>query len=176
MDNSNVAPSSSFHVIKIWGNTNREQVKGLWNSSNQCRCRFVFPVYLTENNTDCGKINVFQIKSFVFLASLALNVQYITSNLKLLFQFCNFIFYFFKRCFSTNSKHLLLPSKTGFTCILGTSFLLYIRPVSLINSLKHMGIIPSHSSPPVDFPTVLLLLQNVTGSHRRRKTQRDQCC
>lgn len=171
MDNSNVAPSSSFHVIKIWGNTNREQVKGLWNSSNQCRCRFAFPVYLTENNSDSGKINVFQIKPFVFLASLAFIVQYIISNLKLLFQG---FFFFFKQCFSANCKHLLLPSKTGFMCLLGTSFLLFIIPVSLRNSLKHMGIIPSHSSPPVEIPTALLLLQNFTSSHCRAKTQRNQ--
>jgi len=50
----------------------------------------VFPVYLTENNTDCGKTNVFQIESVVFLASLILSVQYIIANLKLLFRFCYF--------------------------------------------------------------------------------------
>lgn len=76
MDNSNVAPSSSFHVIKIWGNTNREQVKGLCNSSNQCRSRFVLQAYLTENNIDCGELNLFQIKTFVFLASLILPVHF----------------------------------------------------------------------------------------------------
>lgn len=158
MDNSNVAPSSSFHVVKIWSNTNREQVKGLWNSSNQCRCRFVLPAYLTENNTDCGKIYVFQIKSFVFLASLILSARYVIFILKLLFWFC----YFFKQLFSANSRHFLLPSKPGLTCILGTSFLFYIRPVSLRNSLKSMGVILPHSSPPVEVPTVLLLLQNLT--------------
>lgn len=157
MGNSNVAPSSSFHVIKIWGNTNREQVKGLWNSSNQCRCRFVFPVYLTENNTDCGEIIVFQIKSFVFLASPILSMQYIISNLKLQF----FIF------LKISSLQILItfffPSNPGLTYILGRSFLFYIRPVSLRDTLKHMAVIPPHSSPPVEVSTVLLLLQNLTG-------------
>lgn len=64
---------------------------------------------------------------------------------------------FFEQLFSANSKHFLLPSKPGLTCIFGTSFLFYIRPVSLRNSLKHMGVIPPHSSPPVEFPTVLVL-------------------
>lgn len=159
MGNSNVAPSSSFHVIKIWGNTNREQVKGLWNSSNQCRCRFVFPVYLTENNSDCGEIIVFQIKYFVFLASPILGMQYIISNLKLQFWFC----YFFKHLFSANSDHFLFPSNPGLICILRRSFLFYIRPVSLRNTLKHMAVIPPHSSPPVEVSTVLLLLQNLIG-------------
>lgn len=86
-------------------------------------------------------------------------MQYIISNFKLQFWFC----YFFKHVFSANSNHFLLPSNPGLTCILGRSFLFYIRPVSLRNTPKHMAVIPPHSSPPVEVPTVLLLLQNLTG-------------
>lgn len=56
MGNSNVAPSCSFHVIKLWSHTNRGGWKVPACIANQCRCGFVLWGHLMENKKKHGEV------------------------------------------------------------------------------------------------------------------------